>query len=60
MHMRHWKVKGMYQPDSIKFYQHRGVDYIITANEGDVKDYKYFTEEARVKDLQLSDLYGNL
>ncbi|KAH3707600.1 hypothetical protein DPMN_067010 [Dreissena polymorpha] len=57
MHMRHWKVKGMYQPDSIKFYQHRGVDYIITANEGDVKDYKYFTEEARVKDLQLSDLY---
>ncbi|XP_052813914.1 mesenchyme-specific cell surface glycoprotein-like [Mya arenaria] len=55
--MRPWKVMGMYQPDAIKVYRFKGTDYIITANEGDSKDYTYFSEEVRVKDLHLSDMY---
>ncbi|WAR09968.1 GIGA3-like protein, partial [Mya arenaria] len=58
--MRPWKVMGMYQPDAIKVYRFKGTDYIITANEGDSKDYTYFSEEVRVKDLHLSDMYGRL
>ena len=56
--MASWPVYGMYQPDSIKVLRHQGSDYVITANEGDSKDYEYFTEEVRVKDLELSNLLG--
>ena len=51
----------MFQPDSIHVVQSHGVEYIITANEGDVKDYSDlpllttgFSESVRVKDLTLS------
>ena len=57
--MRPWPVYGMYQPDAIKFYNHRDVGYIIHSNEGDGKDYPpFFSEESRVKDLTLSDTFG--
>ncbi|KAL4216275.1 hypothetical protein ACF0H5_024000 [Mactra antiquata] len=56
--MKTWPIYGMYQPDSIKFYRHHGVDYIILANEGDSKDYPpYFSEENRVDDLTLSNMF---
>jgi DNA-binding beta-propeller fold protein YncE len=48
-----WPVNGMYQPDAIASYQWRGKTYIVTANEGDARDYDGFSEEARVKDLDL-------
>ena len=48
-----WPVFGMYQPDSIASYRTRGRSYIVTANEGDARDYDGFSEEARVKDLDL-------
>ena len=56
--MNEWPVYGMYQPDALKVYSHKGVDYILTANEGDSKDYKGFSEETRVKDIQLSENFG--
>ena len=56
--MQQWPVFGMYQPDAIHVYTHKGEDYIITANEGDSKDYKYFSEEDRVDDLKLSENFG--
>ena len=56
--MHPWRVRGMYQPDSIKVYRHGNTDYVITANEGDSKDYTYFSEEARVKTIVLSENYG--
>lgn len=46
-------VQGLYQPDSIAAYQAGGKTYIVTANEGDSRDYGGFSEEARVKDLVL-------
>ena len=61
IHIQDWPVYGMFQPDSIHVVQSHGVEYIITANEGDVKDYSDlplqttgFSESVRVKDLTLS------
>lgn len=49
-------VFGMYQPDAISLYEAGGETYIVTANEGDARDYDGFSEEARVKDLQLDPI----
>lgn len=46
-------VYGIYQPDAIASYQVNGETFIITANEGDARDYDGYSEEARVKDLVL-------
>ena len=46
-------VKGMYQPDAIASLTVGGKEYLVTANEGDARDYEGFSEEARVADLKL-------
>lgn len=43
-------VLGMYQPDAIAAVDFGGTTYLITANEGDARDYDGFAEEARVGD----------
>jgi hypothetical protein len=43
----------MYQPDAIATYSAGGQTYLITANEGDARDYTGFAEEARVSTLRL-------
>lgn len=48
-----WPVVGMYLPDAITAYQYQGSTYLITANEGDARDYDGYSEETRVKDLLL-------
>jgi len=48
-----WPVFGIPQPDSIATYEAGGRTFIVTANEGDARDYDGFSEEARVKDLTL-------
>ncbi len=48
-----WPVVGMYQPDAVASYQVGGQTYLVTANEGDARDYDGFSEEARVGDLTL-------
>ena len=48
-----WPVKGMYQPDAIVSYQVGGQTYIISANEGDARDYDGFSEEIRGEDIEL-------
>lgn len=48
-----WPVAGMYQPDAIASYRVRGKTYLVTANEGDARDYDGFSEEERVEDLIL-------
>lgn len=44
-----WPVQGMYLPDQIATVN----GYIISANEGDSRDYDTFTEETRVADMTL-------
>ncbi|SIT13253.1 LVIVD repeat-containing protein [Zobellia uliginosa] len=48
-----WPVLGFYMPDAITYAQIGGVGYIISANEGDSRDYDGYSEEERVKDLDL-------
>ncbi|NJO66703.1 MAG: hypothetical protein HC832_04200, partial [Leptolyngbyaceae cyanobacterium RM1_405_57] len=48
-----YPILGMYQPDAIATYTVNGETYIITANEGDARDYDAFSEEARIADLIL-------
>ncbi|WP_010180281.1 choice-of-anchor I family protein [Aquimarina agarilytica] len=50
-----WNVKSFYMPDAIDYFTANGVGYIITANEGDARDYDGFSEEVRVKDLVLDE-----
>lgn len=53
INIQNWPVFGMYQPDAIDSYWFDGAPYIVTANEGDSRDYSGFSEEARVRDLTL-------
>ena len=48
-----WPVNGMYQPDAIVTYKFEGKTYLVTANEGDARDYDGFSEEVRVEDVIL-------
>ncbi|MEK8225177.1 hypothetical protein NKG05_02125 [Oerskovia sp. M15] len=49
--IRAWPVKGLYQPDTIASYQAGGATYLVTANEGDSRDWSGYSEVKRVKDL---------
>ncbi|WP_208006891.1 choice-of-anchor I family protein [Aeromicrobium phragmitis] len=44
-------VLGVYQPDGIGAYDAGGQTYLVTANEGDAREWGDYTEDARVKDL---------
>jgi hypothetical protein len=46
-----WPVRGMYEPDGIHAFTARGQTYLVTANEGEAREYAGFTDLARVKDL---------
>jgi hypothetical protein len=48
-----WPVQGMYMPDAIDTYEFGRRTYVVTANEGDARDYDCFSEEARISDLTL-------
>jgi 2',3'-cyclic-nucleotide 2'-phosphodiesterase/3'-nucleotidase/5'-nucleotidase len=54
-------VFGMYQPDAISTYEVDGETYVVTANEGDAREYEdAFVEEQRVGDLLLDpDAFPN-
>lgn len=47
---------GMFMPDAIASYSVNGMNYILTANEGDSRDYDGYSEEERVKDLSLDTI----
>ena len=42
---------GMYQPDTIASYTWNDSTFIVSANEGDAREYDGFSEEVRVKDI---------
>jgi hypothetical protein len=43
----------MYQPDALASYEVDGQTFIVSANEGDARDYDGYSEEERVGDLPL-------
>lgn len=61
--IRRWPVKGAYMPDGIAAVTVDGKTYILTANEGDAREYGDFTDELRAKDIAdklalRAELYG--
>jgi YVTN family beta-propeller protein len=51
-----WPARGMYMPDGMVAFEQDGTTYLVTANEGDSRDYEDeagFTEESDVADLPL-------
>ena len=48
-----WKVKGMYMPDAIASFEVAGTPYVITANEGDAREYTGITDEVTFGSLNL-------
>lgn len=52
---QNWPVEGYFMPDAIAFTKIEGSDYLITANEGDARDYDGYSEEVRVHDLILDE-----
>lgn len=49
-------LKGAYMPDTISTFSAGGTDYLVTANEGDSREWGDFIDAARVKDLGEDDL----
>ncbi|MBD1843497.1 choice-of-anchor I family protein [Cyanobacteria bacterium FACHB-63] len=48
INIRNQPVFGIYQPDAIASFTVNGETFVITANEGDARDYPGFSEEVRV------------
>ncbi|MEL6273816.1 MAG: choice-of-anchor I family protein, partial [Bacteroidota bacterium] len=55
INIQNWPFFGFYQPDGIECYSAGGNMYIVSANEGDARDYDGFSEEDRGDDLDLDD-----
>lgn len=53
INIANWPVQGYYMPDAIDKFYVGGKTYLITANEGDARDYAGYAEESRVKSLTL-------
>lgn len=51
--MAQWPVRGVYMPDAIAHYEVDGVPYIISANEGDAREYTAYAELVRTSTLNL-------
>lgn len=71
IHIATAPFKGFYMPDAIATYEVSGTTYIVSANEGDSRDYNGYSEEDRLDDLTLDptafpepevlfDVYGDI
>ncbi len=56
INIQSWPVLGMYQPDAFRVASYAGGTWVFTANEGDSRDYKGFSEEKRVAKIVLDTL----
>lgn len=45
INITNWPVQGLYMPDSIASFRSKGKTYLITANEGDAREYIFDTDE---------------
>ena len=52
-------LKGMYMPDTIASMQKGGETFLLTANEGDDREYTCFAEKVRAGDASLSNNWTN-
>lgn len=60
IHLSNYNVKAFFIPDAIASYSVGGKNYIISANEGDEKEYDNFEERTTVAALSLdTNVYPN-
>ncbi|MDZ4769290.1 MAG: choice-of-anchor I family protein [Chloroflexota bacterium] len=48
--IENWPVMGLYMPDALVAFEAMGATYLISANEGDARDYDGFAEEIEVSE----------
>lgn len=48
-----WPIMGMYMPDAIDTYSIGNKTYLVTANEGDAREWGSFSEVINFKDVQV-------
>lgn len=53
INIQNWPVFGMYQPDGIAAFSAKGKTWLVTANEGDAREWGDFVEESRIGSLRL-------
>lgn len=53
INLANWPVFGLFQPDAIAVFEQDGALHVVTANEGDARDYEGYSEEVRLGDLTL-------
>lgn len=53
INIKPYPAKGMYMPDGMAAITIANQTYILTANEGDAREYGDFVENARLKDLSI-------
>ncbi|MFD2261882.1 choice-of-anchor I family protein [Lacibacterium aquatile] len=53
INIKNWQVKGVYMPDTLAAFAIDGKTYILSANEGDGRDYKAWGDEERIAKLKL-------
>lgn len=46
-----WPVYGVYMPDAVASYEFQGRSYIVTANEGDAREYDGYADVRRFRAL---------
>ncbi|MCS6970271.1 MAG: choice-of-anchor I family protein [Planctomycetes bacterium] len=49
-------LRGMYMPDGLAAFTHGGQTYIVSANEGDGREYAALNDEPRLRDAVSSNL----
>lgn len=54
--LKNWPLLAYYLPDAIESFELGANTFLITANEGDTRDYDTYGEEERVKDLDLDPI----
>ncbi|WP_114007974.1 choice-of-anchor I family protein [Cohaesibacter intestini] len=52
---KNWPVLSMRQPDTIASFTKDGMAYVVTANEGDARDYDGYSEETRLGKVKLDE-----
>lgn len=54
-HIASWPVLGMYQPDTVACVERNGTRYLLTANEGEMRETTAFNEVARFGEYKPDD-----